>query len=301
MLFMVSISLPALCEEASPILLLYGFQPIPGFRATQIWTTFAETFSGNSVDNAITVEVEDGHEYYYLEAIDSAHRDVILSNPATPLEPTVRDIFYYVRRFTQEILSLATEFDIHHFDIVAHSMGGLIARAYVEGADFPVGEVMPYGGEVGTLVLLATPNHGSEIAALGEWFSTLGQQMAPGAEFLRDLNDVKAVDDRMTSLNPTIRYVSMAGQTCLGCGLRVDSDACKRACVEEGLAWSGSDLVVMMASAYLPGAENCALIGFDHVASHTDASLAAFVADVIRGAPVPAAFYAPKYELFRTP
>ncbi|MCK5245729.1 hypothetical protein KAR02_02450, partial [Candidatus Bipolaricaulota bacterium] len=32
-----------------PVLLVYGFQPIPGFRTTQLWETFAEYLSGNDI------------------------------------------------------------------------------------------------------------------------------------------------------------------------------------------------------------------------------------------------------------
>ena len=60
----------------------------------------------------------------------------------------------------------------------------------------------------------------------------------------------------------------MAGQSCLGCGIRLDEAACLEACIDEGLRWRGSDLVIMMASAFLPEAENTALIGLDRLIEH---------------------------------
>ena len=90
-------------------------------------------------------------------------------------------------------------------DVVAFSMGGLVARGYVEGAD--------YAGGVDRLVLIAPPNHGSTWAPLvpvakvrmateqaaGDaawrptWFITGGlgeaaRDLTPGSRFLSDLN-----------------------------------------------------------------------------------------------------------------
>jgi pimeloyl-ACP methyl ester carboxylesterase len=88
--------------------------------------------------------------------------------------------------------------------IVAHSMGGLVARHYVEGPD--------YGGDVSDLVLIAPPNRGSAVAklqgllqliegvqaingrqrgALAQLSDGLGaaaDDMAPGGAFLKALN-----------------------------------------------------------------------------------------------------------------
>jgi pimeloyl-ACP methyl ester carboxylesterase len=90
-------------------------------------------------------------------------------------------------------------------DIVAHSMGGLVARAYVEGDD--------YAGNVKHLILLGTPNMGSRWAEYRialEWQEHLnlrrhdphwsptwmitdglgeaGHDLKPTSAFLRDLN-----------------------------------------------------------------------------------------------------------------
>jgi hypothetical protein len=298
----------SVASQALPVLLVYGFQPLPGFRTTQLWEGFAEHLSGNNVVNAQTLELSEDHDFYYLPAVDSTHRDVFMSNYALPYEPTTRDIFFYTRRFADEIGFIQSEFGVQTLDVVGHSMGGLIARAYAEISDFAnaIGEddfrdySIVYGGEISTLVLLATPNHGVLVASIGEWFSTLSRQLAPGSEFLQRLNETRWSDDRLDSLNPTIRYVSMAGQACLGCGLRVDEAACLRSCIDEGLSWNGSDLVVMMASAYLPEAENYALIGFDHVQNHTDGIIVAAIEAVLAGEPAPAAIYAPRLQEFKS-
>lgn len=91
------------------------------------------------------------------------------------------------------------------FDIVAHSMGGLVARDYVEGPD--------YSGGVDRMILVAPPNHGSGWARLRTllsieenlhlrhddpnwhwtWLVTeglgeAGTDLLPGSEFLKQLN-----------------------------------------------------------------------------------------------------------------
>ncbi len=290
-----------------PVLLVYGFQPLPGFRTTQLWEEFAEHLSGNDIVDIQTLKLSSDHEFYFLPAADAQRRDVYLSNYCFSYEPTTRDLFFYTRRFVDEIEFMKSEHGVQTVDVVGHSMGGLIARAYAEIDDFD--DVLgtddfrdyniAYGGEINTLVLLATPNHGTLIAALGELFSTLSRQLAPESEFLWQLNEIQWNDGRLSALNPSIRYVSMAGQTCLGCGLRTDEESCLRACVNEGLSWNGSDFVVMMASAYLPEAENCAMIGFNHVQNHTDVFIAKAIEAILNGEPPPAAIYAPKLREYQ--
>ncbi len=69
-------------------------------------------------------------------------------------------------------------------DVVAHSMGGLAMRYLVE---HPVGA---WAAQVDDLVMVATPNHGSELISwetnLGadSPMGRLGHQMAPGSAFL---------------------------------------------------------------------------------------------------------------------
>ena len=301
--FVFATALSAATEEL-PVLLVHGFQPIPGVRITQLWEECAEYLSGNDMVHVQTLELADDHEFFYLPAVDAQRRDVFVSNYALPYEPTTRDIFFYTRRFADEIGFMQSEFGVQELDVVGHSMVGLIARTYAEISDFEYviggddfGDYgIDYGGEIATLVMLATPNHGTLIASLAEWFSTLSRQLEPGSEFLWLLNEVQWVDGCLDALNPAIRYVSMASQTCLGCGLRLDEEACLAECVEEGLAWNGSDLVVMMTSAYLPGAENYALIGFDHVRSHSDAIISAAIETVLDGERLPVAIYAPELQ-----
>lgn len=90
-------------------------------------------------------------------------------------------------------------------DLIGHSMGGLVARAYIEGKD--------YAGGVRHLILIAPPNHGSSWARLqpalelvehyhlwkhdAEWRMTwmitdglgeAGSELKPNSQFIKDLN-----------------------------------------------------------------------------------------------------------------
>jgi pimeloyl-ACP methyl ester carboxylesterase len=107
---------------------------------------------------------------------------------------------------TREMIAVRDEFPGVLLHIVAHSMGGLVARRYVEGEN--------YAGGVGHLILLATPNLGSRWAAyrvaleieehVGLWkhekdwsptwmitdgLGEAGRDLNPTSEFLKQLNE----------------------------------------------------------------------------------------------------------------
>ena len=288
------------CQSAGrPVLLVYGFQPIPGFRATQIWEPMAEFLSGGNIIDVQSMGVDAGHTMYFLPTAAEGKRDVYISDYALALEPTARDIAFYAMRLAKETAIVAGRSPEGRFDIVAHSIGGLIARAYIESGDVAslVGtDEVPqfdaqYGGEIGTLITLATPHHGLYFVGFGQWINTLGKQLTPESQFLEALNRDHVLDGRLLSLHPNVRYVSLAGQTCFGCGLRRDEDVCIHDCVDAGLAWQGSDLVVLMASAFLPEADNVACIGMDHVDMRTSLVVCGTMEDILDGQEPPAAIY----------
>ena len=291
------LSLAVFATNAHPVLLVYGFQPIPGFRATQIWEAMAEYLSGGNVVDALPMGVDAGHTMFFLPAVDEAHLDVYISDYALALEPTARDIAFYASRLAREISIVASRSADGRLDLVAHSIGGLIARAYIESDDIEplVGsDEVPqfdacYGGEIRTLITLATPHHGIYFIGFGQWINTLGKQLTPGSRLLDALNEDHVDNGCLLSLQPDVRYVSLAGQTCFGCGLRRDQDACIRDCVSAGLAWQGSDLVVLMASAFLPEATNVACIGMDHVDMRTSPVVCSAVREILKGDEPPAA------------
>jgi len=92
--------------------------------------------------------------------------------------PPWKDIESLTERLTLKIdeLRLAGAGDRVH--LVGHSMGGVIARNYLQ---------LRGGGErVDRCVLLAAPNHGSKLAPFA--ISRLGEALVPGSAFLNRLN-----------------------------------------------------------------------------------------------------------------
>ena len=82
-------------------------------------------------------------------------------------------------------LAFADGSPLTQVDLVAHSMGGLIARAYLAGLQTDGSAVPPLVPKVRKLVELATPNFGSFKASL--FTSTQTAEMTPGSPFLWNL------------------------------------------------------------------------------------------------------------------
>ena len=69
------------------------------------------------------------------------------------------DIKQYAGKLSNEVDSLKQDTCAKKIDIVAHSMGGLVARYYVQMSE--MGET-----DVGKLIMIGTPNHGADFASL---------------------------------------------------------------------------------------------------------------------------------------
>lgn len=287
---------PAAETLGPPVLLVYGFQPLPGFYAPLLWETVAEALSGRPLAEIEKVTIAPGHQVYRLAARSAMHRDVIIGDYTMAFEPTVRDLRFYAARLSDEIAWVTETHGVGQIDVVAHSMGGLVTRCYIEARDFAevlgTGDFADFGieyrNDIRMLITLATPHHGAEFAAVGPWYGTLARQLPPDSRLLALLNGSAPGE---SGLDASVRYVSMAGQSCLGCGLRRDEAGCLRACAEEGEAWDGSDLVVRMASAWLDNGENVACIGFNHVEMRTHPSIQEAILVALNGAALPSVVY----------
>lgn len=176
-------------------------------------------------------------------------------------------------------------------DILAHSMGGIIARAYVEGDD--------YTGGIKRLILLAPPNHGSCYSRLsmmcdlvehvGLWHSNpdwswtwmvtdgLGEarnDISPGSPFLLQLN--------AKARRSGVCYTVVAGNR--SCGWRYAANMLRwsSACVPN-YQWSrplddklqvwasqvearngSNDGLVEIENALLPGVDDVVIVPADH-------------------------------------
>jgi pimeloyl-ACP methyl ester carboxylesterase len=120
--------------------------------------------------------------------------------------PYNRSLEESCRRFARDWAAFRREVgEERPWALVGHSMGSLLARDYVEGPD--------YGGDVGTLVLIAPVNQGSHLAQtqtvlqlingmraahgrgganalahLGDGLGEAAADMTPGSAFLKGLN-----------------------------------------------------------------------------------------------------------------
>ncbi len=98
------------------------------------------------------------------------------------LEPMFADIDSYVPQVAQNIEALCAATGAARIALVGHSMGGLVARAYLRRHGV---------GRVAKLITLGSPHHGSELAHLAMGLN--GAQMRPGSAWLAALNAPGAV------------------------------------------------------------------------------------------------------------
>lgn len=99
---------------------------------------------------------------------------------AVNLEPLFADLGVHAARVERELRDMQRACHGARVAIIAHSMGGLVARAALRSGG---------AGLVGRIVTLASPHHGSRIAGWFGWLPT--QQMTPGSAWLRSLNEAQ--------------------------------------------------------------------------------------------------------------
>jgi pimeloyl-ACP methyl ester carboxylesterase len=133
---------------------------------------------------------------HLLERRLTERKHVVMTYPLGPLH--LGDIRDSSRFIAGKVQSLLAQTGVEKVDIVAHSMGGLVALDYLKcGGGAP---------HVRRLVLMGTPARGTWSALLGIVTAPLGRggrQLLPGSEFLREL-------DR-TPLPPGPEVVTLAG------------------------------------------------------------------------------------------
>lgn len=205
--------------------------------------------------------------------------------------PNDQSISESARLLAAELATLSRSHPKLKADIVAHSMGGILARAYVEGDD--------YQGGIGRLILLAPPNQGSCYSRFSiccdvvehfhlwrtepdwswAWMAADGlgearRDIAPGSAFLEELNK--------RGRRPGVRYTIIAGNR--NCGWRYAGNLVRWSsiCVP-GTEWGGcvngklkewaddiesfmstSDGLVPLASAVLSGVDDLVIVPADH-------------------------------------
>jgi triacylglycerol lipase len=112
------------------------------------------------------------------------------------LEPIYTSIDNYVEPLAQRIDEVLAETGAPQLILIGHSMGGLLARAYLRR----------YGAQrVARLITLATPHAGSRLAALG--MGQNGRQMEPGSPWLTALALETALPETIVIYSSHDNYV----------------------------------------------------------------------------------------------
>jgi triacylglycerol esterase/lipase EstA (alpha/beta hydrolase family) len=122
-----------------------------------------------------------GYWAHLMPLLDAAR----ISHASVDLEPVAGDIDGYVPLVERKVEALCAATGSAKVAIVAHSMGGLVARAWMRA----------HGTQaLARLITLGTPHHGTALARFG-----LGRnafQMRPGSAWLRELASSEDADGK---------------------------------------------------------------------------------------------------------
>lgn len=118
------------------------------------------------------------------------------------LEPVYASIDDYIDPLVRRIDAVLGEAGAEKLILVGHSMGGLVARAYLQRFG---------GARVAGLVTLGTPHQGSRLAFLG--FGENARQMRPGSPWLQSVARPPAVVETTVIYSPHDNFVMP--QACL--------------------------------------------------------------------------------------
>ena len=99
-----------------PVLLIHGFQPLPGFAPAELWEGMAELLSGGQIQHCEEIVLDKDHTFFHLPALDLDHRHVFISGYALEHEPTVRDLRFYSARVADEIAWITNALECEQVD-----------------------------------------------------------------------------------------------------------------------------------------------------------------------------------------
>ena len=187
---------PACREEGLPLLLVHGWYP-DAFDPAETWRVMAQILTGkDAMQPADFTYIYDpdrpGDENYALKFLTGQGLDVYISNYThEPESGTPGDIRRYAHSLAHEIEIVRSHKGAPAVDILSHSMGGIVARAYIENEDFsPNPYPAPYRDDVFNLIMLAPPNQGTKWSNLypgwWDWLTVL--QLESDSDFLAQLN-----------------------------------------------------------------------------------------------------------------
>ncbi len=178
-----------------PVVLLNGWET--GFtNSCPVSTSSSETFG-----NLAQYLVSDGAPVVYLF-------DNCLEGPNDTVETLAGDLGTFLNSITY-----ADGTQVPQIDLVAHSMGGLIVRAYLAGLQPDETFQPPTPTLVRDVVMIAVPNFGSYVAgnySIAIAPGTQSGELIPGSSFLWNLANWNQHEDDMRGVN-AIAIIGNAG------------------------------------------------------------------------------------------
>jgi pimeloyl-ACP methyl ester carboxylesterase len=179
------------------VILLNGWQPLCGDSDSGSTLSDSRSTFG---DLGFLIEADGAPALFFNNCAYEQLHGVL------PIEDLAEQLGLYIKN-----LRYTDGTSVPQVDLVGHSMGGLIARAYLAGKRKTVGSFAPPPvHKVRKLITIATPHFGSFLASS---IGVQSPQMMPGSQFLWDLatwnqgqDDVRGVDLLSIAGNAGYRY-----------------------------------------------------------------------------------------------
>ncbi len=200
-----------------PVLLAHGIQldifpGWSGFDLDDIWFEMTRCLTGRDLSDSAHFEWVSDNDSHRIKRVEGSGFVVYVSNYThDPSQPTKESILEYAANLGEEIEMIKRREHVSKVDVVAHSMGGLVSRAYIEVDDFDdnpsLAAGFEYGGDVRKLVMLATPNQGASFARLADDDIELPPQLP--FDILAFILWLSSIDDyeSVEQLNPLSDFI----------------------------------------------------------------------------------------------
>jgi len=219
-------------DSPVPILLVHGFQIgaihlgalRPGaFDLREVWREMATGLANRRRCRFVPISVRNSSGQRLWTFWKVKDHPIYISNYTKNARiPSITCIGVYASLLAKEIQEIKRRESVSKIDIVSHSMGGLVSRAYIERCDFREGDRAllfynyAYGQDVRKLIMIGTPNRGSPVTDIAELLGVRLEmmpafsvkQMRPGSKFLRLLNGGRS------GRSLGVEYSAIAGNVC---------------------------------------------------------------------------------------